>query len=142
MSDFNNILFPEYPAVISNKTSINRTRILIWEAELIVALHLKKILQKAAYEPIIIKHKDDIFTLLINVNPELLIISSDLNSETLTRLVPFVRDLHTSIIVLSTQSEYIINRHLRINSPNYLIISKPFTNDELLQSISICLKGN
>jgi len=53
-STFDIVLSPKYPPVESDEISIYRPKIFIWEAEQIVALHLKKIFQKAAYKPMII----------------------------------------------------------------------------------------
>jgi len=140
-STFDIVLSSKYLPVESDEISINQPKIFIWETEQIVALHLKKIFQKAAYKPMIIGSNDDIFSLLLIVKPELIIISSDLNSEILVKLIAFVKNLNTSLIVLSTQPQDTITRQLKISNSIYPIILKPFTEDELLHSISMCLNG-
>ncbi len=115
-------------------------KIFILEEENIIALDIKNILDNAGlYLPIIIKYKEDIFSLILDERPELIIVSSNVDKKISKEIFFIGKKLQTQFILLSTNSHYSWNQQTNMDFYNE-VIYKPFSNEILIKSVENLLK--
>jgi hypothetical protein len=91
------------------------------------------------YLPIIIKHKKDILSLLLDEKPELIIISSNIDKE-ISREIFFIgKKFSSRFIILTTNSQYEWNQK-KDQDFDFEVIFKLFSHEILIEKVGNLLK--
>jgi DNA-binding NtrC family response regulator len=115
-------------------------KIFILEDESIIALDIKYSLMRAGqYLPIIIKHKEDILSLLLDERPELIMISSNIGEEISRKIFFIGKKFGSRFIILSTNSKYNCNEK-KDRDFDFEVIFKPFSHEILIKKVGNLLK--
>ena len=117
---------------------MGKTSILIVEDELIIALSLKKELEKQEYRVLpIVSDADEAIQKAVEHKPDLIImdilLNSDKNGFEAAREIS--RSIETSFIFL-TGNEYLLNEHKERLNSNFRILGKPATEADIKETIN------